>query len=78
MDNEVLRRYFDAIKELREALESNAPLDGLERLRLENYMSVLHMSYVEWKRRNIAPNPPYWGSPYLDTDQDESFSSNSH
>ena len=43
-----------AIQRFREAMEGNMPLDELDRICLENYISLLEITYIEWKRRNLA------------------------
>jgi hypothetical protein len=52
MDNDVLRRFFMAAQDLREAMESGMSLDDIDRLCLENYISLLHISYSEWRRQS--------------------------
>lgn len=75
MDESTLNKFFLATQNLRDAMEDDIALDGTAQLRLENYMALLHMTYIEWKRRNVAPNPTYWRASYSDR-QDESISSN--
>jgi len=66
---------LEAAHGIRSRLERNPQLDELDRLRLENCMSLLQMSYIEWKRRNIAPNPPYWGSSFHERNPQDNSSS---
>jgi len=44
-----------ATQELREAMENGMPLDDIDRLCLENYISLLHLTYSEWKRQHYRP-----------------------
>jgi hypothetical protein len=52
MDAIIFHNYVRASLEMTYALESDGYLSELDQLRLENYMAVLQMAYVEWKRRN--------------------------
>ena len=74
MDESTLNKFFAATQHLRDAMEDDIQLDGTAQLRFENYMSLLQMTYIEWKRRNVPPNPAYWRGSYSDR-QDESMSS---
>ncbi len=74
MDESSLNKFFVATQNLRDAMEDDIQLDATAQLRLENYMALLHMTYSEWKRRNVPPNPVYWPASYSDR-QDESMSS---
>lgn len=58
MEPTVIRNFYRATQSLREAMESDLPLNDLERISLENYIALLQMTYIEWKRRNCQP-PPY-------------------
>ena len=51
----VLRNYYVATQNLREAMECDLPLDDLERVCLENYMALMQMTYIEWRMRNHPP-----------------------
>jgi hypothetical protein len=51
----ILTKLYLAIQELREALEGNVPLSDLDRVTLENYIALLQITYMEWKRRNDPP-----------------------
>ena len=53
-----LRKLYEAIQEFRESMEGDLPLNDFDRVCLENYMALLHITYVEWKRRNY-PSPTY-------------------
>lgn len=55
MEPTVLRNFYKATQSLREAMESDLPLNDLERISLENYIALLQMTYIEWKRRNCQP-----------------------
>ena len=48
-----LRQLYVAIQNFREAMEFNLALNDFDRLSLENYLAVLQMTYIEWKRRNL-------------------------
>ena len=54
----VLTTFYRATQNLREAMECDLPLNDLERISLENYIALLQMTYIEWKRRNCQP-PAY-------------------
>jgi len=51
-----LRKLYEAIQEFRESMERDLPLNDFDRVSLENYMALLHMTYMEWKRRNYPPS----------------------
>lgn len=57
MDPMIFTNFIRASLKVTDALETNCSLNELDQLRLENYMSVVQMAYMEWKRRNVAPNP---------------------
>ena len=50
-----LRKLYEAIQEFRESMEGDLPLNDFDRVCLENYMALLHITYIEWKRRNYPP-----------------------
>jgi len=56
MDEPELRNFYVATQNLREAMESDIPLDDLDLLSLENYIALLQITCTEWKRRNL-PKP---------------------
>ena len=58
MEHTVIRNFYKSTQRLREAMESDLPLNDLERISLENYIALLQMTYIEWKRRNCPP-PAY-------------------
>ena len=58
MDAPVLKNFYVASQNLREAMEGGLPLNDFERICLENYIAMLQISYIEWKRRNREP-PAY-------------------
>jgi hypothetical protein len=58
MEPTVIHNFYKATQSLREAMESDLPLNDLERISLENYIALLQMTYIEWKRRNCHP-PAY-------------------
>jgi hypothetical protein len=53
-----LNQLYLAIQNFREAMEGNLPLTEFDRIALENYIALLEITYIEWKRRNIRP-PSY-------------------
>ena len=48
-----LQQLCLAIQNFREAMECDCPLNEFERLSLENYIALLEITYIEWKRRNL-------------------------
>ena len=58
MNAPVLKDFYIATQNLREAMESNLPLNDFDRVSLENYIALLQITYIEWKRRNREP-PAY-------------------
>lgn len=53
MDTPVLSQLYLAIQNFREAMEGDLPLSDFDRICLENYISLLEITYIEWKRRNV-------------------------
>jgi hypothetical protein len=53
---------LDATKEIRAVMNRNLQLDQVDQLRVENCMAMLQLTYIEWKRRNAPPHPPYFAS----------------
>ena len=53
METPELRGFYVAIQNLREAMEGDLPLNDFDRVCLENYIALLQITYLEWKRRNI-------------------------
>ena len=53
MEAPELRRFYLAIQNLREAMEGDLPLNNFDRICLENYIALLQITYIEWKRRNV-------------------------
>jgi hypothetical protein len=53
METSELNQLFLAIQHFREAMESDLPLTYFDRISLENYISLLELTYIEWKRRNV-------------------------
>ncbi len=53
MEAAELRRFYVAIQNLREAMEGDLPLNDFDRICLENYIALLQITYIEWKRRNV-------------------------
>ena len=71
MDESTLNKFFVATQNLRDAMERDMELDGAAQLRMENYIALLQMTYIEWKRRNVPPT--YWRGTFSDL-QEESRS----
>lgn len=53
MEPRQLKQFFVATKTLRDALQEDLRLNDFDRISLENYMSLLELTYIEWKRRNV-------------------------
>ena len=53
MDTPELRNFYVATQNLREAMRGDLHLDVFDRICLENYIALLQITYVEWKRRNV-------------------------
>ena len=53
METSELNQLFLAIQNFREAMESDLPLTYFDRISLENYISLLELTYIETKRRNV-------------------------
>jgi len=53
METSELNQLFLAIQNFREAMEGDLPLTYFDRISLENYISLLELTYIEWKRRNV-------------------------
>ena len=53
METSELRQLCLAIQNFREAMECDVPLNEFERISLENYIALLEITYIEWKRRNL-------------------------
>ena len=53
MEAPELRRFYLAIQNLREAMEGDLPLNDFDRICLENYIALLQITYIEWKRRYV-------------------------
>jgi hypothetical protein len=49
-----LTSFFKATQDLREEMERDLALHEYYRLSLENHIALLQMTYIEWKRRNVA------------------------
>jgi hypothetical protein len=52
METPELRNFYVATQNLREAMTRDLHLDVFDRICLENYIALLQLTYVEWKRRN--------------------------
>ena len=47
MNAPVLKDFYIATQNLREAMESNLPLNDFDRVSLENYIALLQITYIE-------------------------------
>ncbi len=56
MDPIIFKNFIRASLEVTDALETDCSLNDMDQLRLENYLSVIQMAYMEWKRRNLSRN----------------------
>ena len=54
MEPPELKNFYVATQNLREAMEGNFPLNDFERITFENYIALLQITYIEWKRRNFG------------------------
>ena len=52
MEAAELKNLYQAIQAFREAMEEDLPLNDFDRVCLENYIALLQITYMEWKRRN--------------------------
>ena len=50
-----LNQLYLAIQNFREAMERGLPITEFDRIALENYIALLEITYIEWKRRNVRP-----------------------
>jgi len=57
MEPSELNLLYVAIQNFREAMEGDLRLTELDRISLENYISLLELTYIEWKRRNVQKPP---------------------
>ena len=55
MQPSVMTNFFTATQNFREAMESDLPLNDLDRICVENYIFLIQITYLEWKRRNLEP-----------------------
>jgi hypothetical protein len=55
MEPSELQQLSRAIQKFREAMERDLPLNDFERITIENYVALLQITYIEWKRRNVSP-----------------------
>ena len=51
MQPSVTTNFFTATQNFREAMESDLPLNDLDRICVENYIFLIQITYLEWKRR---------------------------
>ena len=48
-----LKHFYKATRKLREVMnEDDFDLDEFDRVSLENYIALLEMTYIDWKRRH--------------------------
>ena len=66
-DDDALHRFCLTTEALRLAMEGDMALDEMDQLRLENRLALLHMAYVEWKRRNLTHQPQLTWNPAIGT-----------
>ena len=57
METPTVKAFYLVVQNLREEMESDLPLNDFERVALENYIALLQMTYIEWKRRNLKSRP---------------------
>jgi hypothetical protein len=58
MEPPELTKLYLAIQNFREVMEADLSLTDFERISLENYIALLQITYIEWKRRNRSK--PYY------------------
>ena len=58
MQPAVITNFFTAAQDLREAMELDLPLNDVDRIRVENYIFLIQITYFDWKRRNLEPPAP--------------------
>jgi len=58
METPTVKAFYLVVQNLREEMESDLPLNDFERVALENYIALLQMTYIEWKRKNLK-SPPF-------------------
>ena len=57
MDEPAVKKFFTSVRELREAMAAGMHLDDFDRLCLENYIALLQLSYIDWKRQYFQVLP---------------------
>ena len=55
MNTSFIEIFFRASRDLTHALKADCNFSELDQLRLENHLAVMHIAYVEWKKRNGPP-----------------------
>lgn len=55
MNERLFHSFVSVSQELTHDLKTDCSLTELDQLRLENYLAMMHMAYVEWKQRNACP-----------------------
>ena len=56
MNTSSIESFFRASRNLTHALKADCNFSELDQLRLENHLAVMHIAYVEWKKRNGPPS----------------------
>ena len=57
-----LKQFYRATRKLREVMnEDDLLLDEFDRVSLENYIALLEMTYIDWKRRHLECFGRNWG-----------------
>jgi hypothetical protein len=54
MEPTVIHNFYRATQSLREAMESDLPLNDLERISLENYIALLQMTYNRVEKKELS------------------------
>lgn len=52
MDPIIFKNFICASLEVTDALETDCSLNDMD----QNYLAVIQMAYMEWKRRNVSQN----------------------
>jgi hypothetical protein len=53
MEVPALKQFYVATRNLREVMDEDLYLNDFDRISLENYIALLQMTYINWKRRNV-------------------------
>ncbi len=49
--------FTNACDEFRQAMQADVELNDEEQLELENNFTIIYLAYMQWKRRNVQPQP---------------------